>query len=87
MKILNLIKDWLSEHFSAAIFKERLELAKDQNTILTTKIVELESKILKLESKMSNLETEKKILEEENAKLKIEVENRKKMMEYRPVVF
>lgn len=64
MGLLDGIEKLITEHGSAAILKERIELAKEQYTALEAKLSAAESRIKELESISQNLELESYRLKE-----------------------
>jgi peptidoglycan hydrolase CwlO-like protein len=65
MNIFKMIHTWIGEHFSASTLRERLELARDQNTLLTNKVVTLEKENTLLKQNIAKLETELDVLSKE----------------------
>ena len=70
MGLLDGLERLINEHGSAAILKERTELANDKYSALESKVSDLTAKISDLESQISVLQNERSELQADNKRLK-----------------
>lgn len=79
MNPFDLIEKWINEHGSAAILRDRIELAKDQYTVVVRERTEAISRAESADGRV-------KILEAENEQLRVEIENLNAALNSKPIV-